>query len=236
MSTISEIRYIAVLASIIISLAGVAVISYQDDGVFAQQEPQNRDLATFTASGLMASWTMENDTGVDIPYVISGVWRLQVSNGTVDGFEANITMVKGDGTDYHMHQFTNFQAANRSLTKTLLRSTDNNNNNDDTNPSSSSDNIVQLLQVSPNSTLSIPGSVDISTTNGSNNNTNWSDVSINVMIRKLHALNIVIDESATNAHFTRGHYPTIYGTVNSIKDETGTELLESKKQDYTSQR
>ena len=220
MSTISEVRYIAVLTSIIISLAGVAVMSYHDN-IFAQLEPQNRDLTTFTASGMIASWTLENDTNVNLPYVISGVWRLQVTNGIVDGFEANIIMVKGDGTDYHMHQFTNFQAANRSLTKTLTFSTDN--NNDDTN--SSSNNIIQRLEVSPNSTLSIPGSVDISTTNGDNNNTNWSDVSINVMIRKLHALNIVIDESATNGHFTTGHSPTIYGTVNSIKDEAGTELL-----------
>lgn len=71
-------------------------------------------------------------------------------NGKVGGFAANITMVKGDGSDYHTHQFINFQVEYGSLIKTLIFPTDNNNG------TNFSDNTVQRLRVSPNSTLSIP--------------------------------------------------------------------------------
>jgi hypothetical protein len=184
------------------------------------------NLTTFTASGLVASWA-ENRQGISsrgstastnvvpIPYDIAGAWDLQISKGQVKSFDANLTMVKGDGSDYHTHRIFNFKPLSHSVTKTILLSTASN--------ASSSNNLTSsTLELTSNSTLSIPGTADIST----NNKITWSNVSMTIFLRKDSALNIMVDANATNGHFTQGHYaPAIYGIVYSIKDSKGSEFL-----------
>ena len=120
---------------------------------------------TFNASRLVASWAeYENQatssasntttTVVSIPYVIAGPWNLQVVNGDVKSFNVNMTMVKGDGSDYHNHSIFNFKPLSHSLTKTLFLSK--------ASTASSSRNLTSsTLELAPNSTLSIPGTADI---------------------------------------------------------------------------
>jgi plastocyanin len=186
----------------------------------------NNSVTTFTASGPIASWASGPSATADsnvtlLPYVISGAWNLKVVNGTAKSFDANITMVKADGTDFHTHRLLNFRAASASLANTLLfNQTENNNNTSSNNRTEIA--AAPLTVAGAQSELSIPGHIDI-TTDG---NETWPDVSVNVMIRQWHTINIVMDENATNKHFTEGHYaPAIYGGVSSVKDKDGKELL-----------
>jgi plastocyanin len=176
----------------------------------------NSSIDTFTVTGTIASWASgsNNTSNVISPYLLSGRWSLSVVNGTAKSFDANITMVNANGTDLHIHRLSNFKVTQESLPKTLLQ---NQTGSKVTSP---------LVIASPQSTLSIPGRIDI-TTDG---NKTWSNLSINVMINQWHSIIVATDESATGNHFTEGHFaPGIYGIVDSVKDGSGKELLQNGK-------
>jgi hypothetical protein len=64
--------------------------------------------------------SVTNDTAtaaeeeVELPYIVSGDWSLDVQDGNVTDFAANFTMVHTDGTGRHTHDVSNFQASNSS--------------------------------------------------------------------------------------------------------------------------
>ena len=79
------------------------------------------------------------------------------------------------------------------------------------------------IQLSPNKTASISGTVDVKL-----NNTNaWNAVKINILISKGKLFTIHLDNNATGNHF-QGQ--PIYGVVESIKDAKGNELLKAQQQ------
>jgi hypothetical protein len=50
--------------------------------------------------------------GQQSPYILGGNWNLNVQGGNVTDFTANIIMVHTDGSGYHTHNITNFNAGN----------------------------------------------------------------------------------------------------------------------------
>jgi len=46
---------------------------------------------------------------VELPYIVSGDWNLDVQDGNVSDFSATFTMVHTDGTGRHTHDIANFE-------------------------------------------------------------------------------------------------------------------------------
>lgn len=88
-------------------------------------------------------------------------------------------------------------------------------------PSNTNNTVVQLL--SPEKSTSILGTVDIKL----NNTSAWNNVKTNILISKGKVITIDLDNNATSNHF-QGQ--PIYGTVESIKDANGNELLKAQQQ------
>ncbi|HVX01796.1 MAG TPA: hypothetical protein VHA09_01440 [Nitrososphaera sp.] len=173
-------------------------------------------IRTFTVGGTIASWAAgSNNTGnVISPEVLSGRWSLQVVNGIARSFDANITMVNSNGSGYHTHRLSNFRVTDESLSTTLIHN------------QTGSQVAAPLEIASSSSSLSIPGTIDIS----ANGTKTWADTNVNVMINQWHSLYIATDEAKTGNHFTEGHFaPGIYGVVDSIKDKNGNELFQNGK-------
>jgi hypothetical protein len=74
------------------------------------------------------------------------------------------------------------------------------------------------VQLSPDKSASIQGTIDIKL----NNTSSWNNVKTNVSISKGKVMTINLDNNATSNHF-QGQ--PIYGVVESIKDTNGNELL-----------
>lgn len=82
-----------------------------------------------------------------------------------------------------------------------------------------------MVQLSPDKSASIPGTVDIKL----NNTSAWNAVKANILISKgkVITINLDLDNNATGNHF-QGQ--PIYGVVESIKDANGNELLKAQQQ------
>ena len=50
-----------------------------------------------------------------MPYILGGNWNLNVQGGNVTDFTANIMMVHTDGSGFHTHNITNFNAGNSTV-------------------------------------------------------------------------------------------------------------------------
>lgn len=130
-------------------------------------------------------------------------------NGTAKSFDANITMVNANGSDYHTHRLSNFNVTNANLTRTVTLG------QTGSNASSSSENTQTAI--------SLPGRIDITTNGGKG----WSNVPATITISQFHTLYIATDSGATGNHFSLGQFaPGIYGIVESIKDKDGKELFQ----------
>jgi hypothetical protein len=53
--------------------------------------------------------------GQQSPYILGGNWNLNVQGGNVTDFTANIMMVHTDGSGFHTHNITNFNAGNSTV-------------------------------------------------------------------------------------------------------------------------
>jgi hypothetical protein len=53
--------------------------------------------------------------GQESPYILGGNWNLNVQGGNVTNFAANFIMVHTDGSEYHTHNITNFNAGNATV-------------------------------------------------------------------------------------------------------------------------
>jgi hypothetical protein len=51
------------------------------------------------------------------PYILAGKWMLKVNNGTANDLSLNFVMVHPDATGLHIHNFTQFKAANNTTVK-----------------------------------------------------------------------------------------------------------------------
>jgi hypothetical protein len=130
-------------------------------------------------------------------FILSGDWNLTVNKGKVTNFSAKFIKVLNDSTHWHTHDILNFKAASSNTT-------------------------IMPIQLSPNKSASISGTVDVKL-----NNTNvWNGVKTNILISKGKIITINLDNNATANHFLG---QPIYGVVLSIKDANGNELLKTQQ-------
>jgi hypothetical protein len=129
-------------------------------------------------------------------FLLSGDWNLTVNGGKVTNFAAKFIKVLNDSTKWHTHDIINFKPSNINNT---------------------------IVQLSPDKSASIQGTVDVKL----NNTSAWNNVKSNISISKGKVITINLDNNATGNHF-QGQ--TIYGVVESIKDGNGNELLKAQQQ------
>jgi hypothetical protein len=129
-------------------------------------------------------------------FVLSGDWNLTVNTGKVMNFAAKFIKVLNDSSKWHTHDIINFKPSNTNNT---------------------------IVQLSPDKSTSIQGTVDIKL----NNTSAWNNVKTNILISKGKVITINLDNNATSNHF-QGQ--PIYGVVESIKDKNGNELLKAQQQ------
>jgi len=129
-------------------------------------------------------------------FVLSGDWNLTVSKGKVTNFAAKFIKVLNSGAKWHTHDIINFKSANNTTTN---------------------------VELSPDRSSTIPGTVNIKL-----NNTNvWNNVKSNIHLSKGKVITINLDNNATGDHF-QGQ--PIYGVIESIKDSNENELLKTQQQ------
>jgi uncharacterized cupredoxin-like copper-binding protein len=115
--------------------------------------------------------------------ILTGEWTLSVHKGNVTNFAANFLASPMDGTKPHIHQITNFQ-------KTI-------------------DKRQQMVQLTPDNSLSINGTVDVKI-NGINI---WHNAHVSILISKGNTIAIRLNDKDTENHF--GQQPVL-GIVNRL--------------------
>lgn len=131
-------------------------------------------------------------------FVLSGDWNLTVDTGKVTNFAAKFIKVLNDSSRWHTHDIINFKPTNINNSNTII-------------------------QLSPDKSATVQGTVDIKL----NNTSAWNNVKSNISISKGKVITIDLDNNATGNHF-QGQ--PIYGVVESIKDGNGNELLKAQQQ------
>jgi hypothetical protein len=81
----------------------------------------SRIFETFSVTGLISSLivntnmssisssTLDGTLAIPVGYIEAGNWSLSVVDKEVRNFKINFTMVHPDGSDWHYHEFSNFQ-------------------------------------------------------------------------------------------------------------------------------
>jgi hypothetical protein len=69
-------------------------------------------------TGAAMNATTGGGGGQEQPYILGGIWNINVQNGNVTDFGAHFIMVHPDGTEYHTHDFTGFKVGNNTITWT----------------------------------------------------------------------------------------------------------------------
>ena len=179
------------------------------NGSTAQATVLKSPIKTFSASGDISSLIFVTQKPINATinpsslsnatkFVLSGDWNLTVDTGKVTNFAAKFIKVLNDSSRWHTHDLINFKPTNT------------NNNN-------------IIVQLSPDKSATIQGTVDIKL----NNTSPWNNVKSNISISKGKVITIDLDNKATGNHF-QGQ--PIYGVVESIKDGNGNELLKAQQQ------
>jgi plastocyanin len=115
----------------------------------------------FISSGTSGNTTTSNSTSDG--YILGGRWSIDVIDGEVRRVQANISMAKPDGIDFHTHLIDNFTAgggANETTTTTTANATG-------ANVTSGGGNATTGNTTASNETVTLPQVV----TGGSSNNT-----------------------------------------------------------------
>jgi hypothetical protein len=134
-------------------------------------------------------------------WVLSGNWQFGVSKGNLTNISVNILMTKIDGKGAHHHAIENL----RNATGAVL-------------PGRS-----QQITLTRGNYTDFKGIADI-TTNGK---LKWKDVPIVINMLNGNIINIHINPKKTDDHF-KGL--PVFGTVKSIIDKNGNELLKRQQQ------
>jgi hypothetical protein len=132
-------------------------------------------------------------------WVLGGDWEFGVAKGNLTNLAVDITMSKIDGTGTHHHTIESLRNVSGAV----------------------SPSISELIALTNGNYTDFKGIADI-TTNGE---IKWKDVPITVHLANGNIINFNIDPSKTEDHF-KGL--PVFGTVESIIDQDGRELL--KKQ------
>jgi hypothetical protein len=206
-----KVEYTALTLALILGLTFITTINTCSIAVFAQTNGNTTGstspTSTFSANGDISSLIFVTQKPINATinsaslsnatkFVLSGDWNLTVSTGKVTNFAAKFIKVLNDSSKWHTHDIINFKPSNTNNT---------------------------IVQLSPDKSASIPGTVDIKL----NNTSSWNDVKTNILISKGKVITINLDNNATSNHF-QGQ--PIYGVVQSIKDANGNELLKAQQQ------
>jgi hypothetical protein len=206
-----KVEYTAITLALILGLTFITTINTCSIAVFAQTNGNTTGstspTSTFSANGDISSLIFVTQKPINATinsaslsnatkFVLSGDWNLTVSTGKVTNFAAKFIKVLNDSSKWHTHDIINFKPSNTNNT---------------------------IVQLSPDKSASIPGTVDIKL----NNTSAWNDVKTNILISKGKVITINLDNNATSNHF-QGQ--PIYGVVQSIKDANGNELLKAQQQ------
>ncbi|HKG88624.1 MAG TPA: hypothetical protein VKA95_09885 [Nitrososphaeraceae archaeon] len=195
-NNMSKVIGIAITTVLITSTIGVSSFV---DNVIAQTTTSSSD--TFTMSGPIDSlvYVINNDNNntsdANITtlllnsdkFVLSGDWSLSINGGALTNFGANFTKVLANGNRWHTHELINFKTNNNTI------------------------------QLSPDESLSLPGTVDVKL----NNTIPWNNTKTIINISKGNTITINLNNEDTDNHFIG---QPIYGIVKSIKDRDGNEM------------
>ncbi len=204
-----------ILLAISLSLCIVNANSSLESKVFAQNanistSTSTPSLDTFSANGSISSLVfvthnasknnldVKNATDLDNTkkFILSGEWALKVNNGKATDFDARFTKTLNDGLKWHTHVISNFKSIDEGVK----------NNN------------ISSIHLTPAKSISMSGTADIKL----NGTSTWNNVKMMIQIANGKTIIITPDNNATANHF-QGQ--PIYGSVLSIKDATGKEML-----------
>ncbi|HET6590045.1 MAG TPA: hypothetical protein VFG45_07780 [Candidatus Nitrosocosmicus sp.] len=168
---------------------------------------------TFRAQGQISSLASDtlagstSNSSENAIWVLGGDWEFNVANGNLTNFVADIGMTQVSGTAAHKHSIEKINNATgmpmgavQPLQVDIM-----------------SDQPSTKITLNGNATM-FRGTADL-TTNGQ---VKWKDVPIHVTILNGNVLNLNLDPGKTEDHF-KGL--PIFGTVQSIIDNTGKDLL-----------
>lgn len=118
--------FLVISSAIAVALVFFVGLGNHVGHVFAQA---GNSTTTFSAQGTINSLTIVSPTN---KIVLGGSWSMNVLSGKVTSFTIFMTAARGNGTDFHTHQFINFhQGTNR------------------------------IAQLTPTYSMSVPGTIDI---------------------------------------------------------------------------
>ncbi|MDN5867793.1 MAG: hypothetical protein L0H55_10400 [Candidatus Nitrosocosmicus sp.] len=217
--TIGAVAAITILLSIAIpsSLQGQEGLAQNSSNVTSTNNNSNTTgnaIDSFRAQGQISSLASdtlagrEDNSTENVIWVLGGDWELYVAEGNLTNFVVDIEMTQVDGTAAHKHTIEKLNNA----TGMPIGSVEPLELNFMTGEPSS-----KIALVNSNSTM-FRGTADLTT----NEDIGWTGVPIHVTLQNGNILNINIDPSKTEDHF-KGL--PVFGTVQSIVDENGKELV-----------
>ena len=181
---------LAASISLLATLVSTTAVSNQATSITAlsQMSSSTSSRATFDMDGVISSLILgvpANTKTIDMTtvqkFILSGDWSMSVDQGKLTNFNANFYTGPVNGANNHTHQLSNFRV---------------NNNN--------------LIQISPDNSLSISGILNV----GTAGNNAWNDVNTTLVISNVRTISISLDDNDTQRHFMDQQ---IYGIVKKIK-------------------
>ncbi|WP_148686288.1 hypothetical protein [Candidatus Nitrosocosmicus hydrocola] len=210
--------------SLALSLSIILGSFYASQSTWAQNATTNTNttnattaIDTFRAQGQISSLASDTLAGREnstenVMWVLGGDWEVNVAEGNLTNFVVDIKMTQVDGTAAHSHTIEKITNASGMPMGTVQAQE------------------LDLMTGEPGSKIALingnatmfRGTVDL-TTNG---NVKWESVPTHVTIFNGNVINLGLDPSKTEDHF---YGLPVFGTVESIVDENGKELLQKSK-------
>lgn len=209
----SLIGVVAILAVIYISTSN----NFYSENAFAQNST-NTTRATgtiidsFRAQGQISSLATDTLAGREnstenVIWVLGGNWEFNIADGNLTNFVVDIDMTQVDGTAAHKHTIESLvNATGMPMGLNMVNASD-----------LMAQHPITKITLENNSTM-FNGIADITT----NENIQWNDVLTHVTLLNGNVFNLNVDPLKTDDHF---YGLPVFGTVQSIVDENGKELV-----------
>jgi hypothetical protein len=169
---------------------------------------------TFRAQGQISSIASDtlagrtDNSSENVMWILGGDWEFNVADGNLTNFVVDIAMTQVDGTAAHKHTIEKLNnASGMPISPQQPQQVD----------LMTDEPASKIALVNGNTTM-FRGTADLTT----NENVGWQGVPIHVTLFNGNILNLGMDASKTEDHF-KGL--PVFGTVQSIVDENGRELL-----------
>jgi hypothetical protein len=219
-SLLSAIAVVTILLSIAIAsgLQGQDVFAQNSSNITnttnSSTNATGNAVDSFRAQGQISSLASdtlagrEDNSTENVIWVLGGDWEFNVADGNLTNFVVDIEMTQVDGTAAHKHTI---EKLNNASGMPMGSQQPEELNLMTGEPSS------KIALVNENSTM-FRGIADLTT----NENVEWTDVPVHITLFNGNVLNLGIDPAKTEDHF-KGL--PVFGTVQSIVDENGKELV-----------